>query len=92
MIEGEEQKITSANVDAKKADGNPAALRLLGVEGELGANLGLNADWAYQILKQVGNYSESFERNVGMDSPLKLARGINASWRDGGIMYAPAMR
>ena len=92
MIEAEEQKVTSANASDMKANGNPANKRLLGSEGELGANLGLSADWAYNIITQVGNYSESFERNVGMDSPLKLARGINASWRDGGILYAPAMR
>ena len=74
------------------ANGSPSHKRLLGAEGELGGNLGLSSDWAYQILKQVGNYAESFERNVGMGSPLQLERGINASWRDGGIMYAPAMR
>ena len=92
MIEGEEQGVTAANADDLKANGNPANLRLLGTEGELGANLGLDAEWAYRILTQVGNYAESFERNVGMDSPLQLERGINASWRDGGILYAPAMR
>jgi general L-amino acid transport system substrate-binding protein len=91
-IEGEYQGVTSANVDAKKADGSPANKRLLGVEGDLGKKLGLNDDWAYQVIKQVGNYSESFERNVGMDSPLKIARGLNAQWTDGGILYSPAMR
>lgn len=92
MIEAEEQGITSANAKDKISSGSPANKRLLGAEGELGANLGLSADWAYQIITQVGNYSESFERNVGMESPLKLERGINASWRNGGILYAPAMR
>lgn len=92
MIEAEEQGVTSANADDLKANGNPANLRLLGAEGELGANLGLDAEWAYRIITQVGNYAESFERNVGMDSPLQLERGLNASWRDGGILYAPAMR
>jgi general L-amino acid transport system substrate-binding protein len=92
MIEAEEQGVTASNAADKKANGNPANKRLLGAEGELGANLGLGADWAYQIVTQVGNYSESFERNVGKGSPLKLERGLNASWRNGGILYAPAMR
>jgi len=52
----------------------------------------LSADWAYQVIKQVGNYSESFERNVGQGSPLQIARGLNALWKDGGILYSPAMR
>ena len=92
MIEAEEQGVTSMNAGEKMKDGNPANKRLLGAEGELGANLGLDAEWAYRIVTQVGNYAESFERNVGMGSPLKLERGLNASWRDGGILYAPAMR
>ena len=54
--------------------------------------MGLSADWAYQIVKQVGNYGESFERNVGMDSPLEIERGLNALWTDGGIQYAPPIR
>ncbi len=92
MIEAEEQGVTSSNAAKMRDSGNPANKRLLGSEGELGANLGLSADWAYNIITQVGNYSESFERNVGMGSPLKLERGINASWKNGGILYAPAMR
>ena len=91
-IEGEAQGVTSANADDKKANGKPANKRLLGTEGELGKNLGLSADWAYNVIKQVGNYSESFERNVGMDSPLKISRGLNAQWNQGGILYSPAMR
>ncbi|PWQ97409.1 amino acid ABC transporter substrate-binding protein [Leucothrix arctica] len=91
-IEGEAQGVTSANVDEMKEKGKPANKRLLGVEGELGKNMGLSADWAYNIIKQVGNYSESFERNVGMDSPLKISRGLNAQWNKGGILYSPAMR
>ena len=91
-IEGEEQGVTSANVDDMRANGSPENKRLLGSEDELGKKLGLSADWAYQIIKQVGNYEESFERNVGMGSPLKIARGLNALWRDGGILYSPAMR
>lgn len=92
MIEAEEQGVTSANAGEKMKSGSPDNMRLLGAEGELGANLGLDNEWAYRIVTQVGNYSESFERNVGMGSPLKLERGINALWNQGGIMYAPAMR
>ena len=92
LIEGEYQGVSSANVDQIKKSGKPSQLRLLGVEGQLGQNLGLSADWAYQIIKQVGNYSESFERNVGQGSPLKIARGLNAPWNKGGILYSPAMR
>ena len=92
MIEGEYQGVSSKNVDDIKKSGKPSQLRLLGVEGKLGANLGLSADWAYQIIKQVGNYEESFERNVGQGSPLKIARGLNAQWNKGGILYSPAMR
>ena len=92
MLEAEEQGINSGNVDDKKANGNPDNKRLMGAEGELGANLGLGADWAYQIVKQVGNYAESYERNVGKDSPLGLGRGVNALWKDGGLMYPHAMR
>jgi len=92
MIEAEEQGVSSANAGDMMKDGNPANKRLLGAEGELGTNLGLDNEWAYRIVTQVGNYSESFERNVGMGSPLKLERGINALWNKGGILYAPAMR
>ena len=92
MIEGEFQGVSSANVDSVKASGKPAQKRLLGVEGKLGENLGLSADWAYQVIKQVGNYSESFERNVGSGSPLKISRGLKAQWNQGGILYSPAMR
>ncbi len=92
LIEAEEQGVTAANVDDKLANGKPANKRLLGGEGELGKNLGISADWAYQVIKQVGNYSESFERNVGQGSSLKLGRGVNALWKDGGILYSPAMR
>jgi general L-amino acid transport system substrate-binding protein len=52
----------------------------------------LNKKWSYNIIKQVGNYSESFERNIGMDSPVKIARGLNALWKDGGILYSPPFR
>ena len=92
MIEGEFQGVDSKNADELKTKGNPEQKRLLGTEGDLGQKLGLSADWAYQIIKQVGNYAESFERNVGQDSPLKIKRGLNAQWNKGGILYSPAMR
>jgi general L-amino acid transport system substrate-binding protein len=91
-IEGEFQGVTSVNASDLKAKGNPGQKRLLGSEGDLGQKLGLSADWAYQAIKQVGNYSESFERNVGQGSPLKISRGLNAQWNKGGILYSPAMR
>jgi general L-amino acid transport system substrate-binding protein len=92
MIIAEELGVTSKNVDEMKGSTNPEILRLLGVEGDMGAQLGLGSDWAYNIIKQIGNYSESFERNVGVNTPLALERGLNALWTDGGILYAPPMR
>ncbi len=91
-IEGEYQGVTSKNADDLRKNGNPGQKRLLGSEGDLGKKLGLSADWAYNVITQVGNYAESFEKNVGMDSPLKISRGLNAQWTDGGILYSPAMR
>ena len=92
MINAEELGVTSANIDEMKSSNNPAVLRLLGVEGSFGSDLGLANDWAYQIIKQVGNYGESFDRNVGPNTPLGIARGLNAQWYDGGILYAPPIR
>ena len=92
MITAEELGVTSANVDAKKKSKDAETLRLLGVKGKLGAALGLDNDWAYQIIKQIGNYGEVFDRNVGAGSPLKLARGINAMWTKGGLIYSPPFK
>ena len=92
MINAEELGVTSQNVDEMKTSKNPNVHRLLGLEGDKGKTLGIPDDWGYQIIKQVGNYSESFERNVGQGSPLKIARGLNALWKDGGIQYAPPIR
>jgi general L-amino acid transport system substrate-binding protein len=93
MIEAEEYGITSANVDELKAkSANPNIKRILGVTPGAGQNMGLSDGWAYNIIKQVGNYGESFERNVGQDSPLKLQRGLNAQWNKGGLMYALPIR
>jgi general L-amino acid transport system substrate-binding protein len=92
MVTAEELGITAANVDQHLASTNPEIKRLLGKEGEFGKDIGLNADWAYQIIKKVGNYGESFDRNVGEGSRLKIARGINAQWTKGGLQYAPPIR
>jgi general L-amino acid transport system substrate-binding protein len=93
MLIGEEKGITQANVDDVKAKSeDPEVRRLLGVEDEMGKMTGLSNDWAYNILKQVGNYGESFERNVGQKTPLGLARGLNELWSKGGLQYAPPVR
>jgi len=92
LITAEELGVTQANVDEKRKSDNPAIRRLLGVEGSFGEGLGLTNDWAYRIIKQVGNYGEIFERNVGMGSPIKIARGLNALWNKGGLQYAPPIR
>jgi general L-amino acid transport system substrate-binding protein len=89
MMQAEELGITSQNADEKKASGNADAKRLLGATDQLGKTLGLDDDWAYRIIKQVGNYGEVFERNLGAGSPLKLERGLNALWTNGGLLYAP---
>jgi len=92
MIGAEELGITSKNVDEQLKSTNPNVQRLLGVTAGAGKNLGLDEKWAYNIIKQVGNYGESFERNVGQGSPLKIQRGLNAQWTDGGLMYALPVR
>ena len=92
-VTAEEKGVTSANVDDMKASSkDPEVLRLLGVEGNQGAELGLSADWAYNIIKSVGNYGEIFERNIGVNTPIGLARGLNALWTDGGLQYSPPFR
>ncbi|MEE9447552.1 MAG: amino acid ABC transporter substrate-binding protein [Arenicellales bacterium] len=92
MVNAEEMGITSANVDEMAASDNPSIQRQLGGSGDLGAMLGISNDFCHKIIKQVGNYGESFERNVGPDTPLGLARGLNALWNNGGLMYAPPAR
>ncbi|MCG8419235.1 MAG: amino acid ABC transporter substrate-binding protein [Proteobacteria bacterium] len=92
VINAEELGVTSQNVDQMKSSNNPEIKRLLGVTGDMGAKLGLDGSWALQAIKQVGNYSEIFERNVGSGSPLKISRGLNALWNKGGIMFAPPIR
>ena len=91
-ITAEELGVTSANVDQQKSSNNPEVRRLLGVDGSQGSELGLSNDWAYQIIKQIGNYGEIFERNIGVNTPLGIARGLNALWTVGGFIYAPPSR
>ena len=92
LLTAEELGVTQANVDEKLKSDNPAIRRLLGVEGDFGKGLGLTNDWAYRIIKAVGNYGEIFDRNVGKDSPIKISRGLNALWNKGGLQYAPPIR
>lgn len=92
MLTAEEAGVTSKNVDAMLKTDNPDVRRLLGVEGQMGENLGLKKDFAYNIIKQVGNYGEAFEATVGEGSPLKIKRGYNALWTKGGLQYAPPFR
>ena len=92
MMSAEELGVTSANADDMKASTDAETVRLLGGKGNLGETLGLDNDWAYRIVKHVGNYGEVFERNVGDGSPLKLARGINSLWTQGGLLYAPPFK
>jgi general L-amino acid transport system substrate-binding protein len=93
MLQAEEFGITSENVEKVKAEStNPDVQRFLGVIEEKGKELGLPNDFAVVVIKQVGNYADSFNRNVGPDTPLKIERGLNALWKDGGLMYNPPFR
>ena len=92
LLVAEELGVTSQNVDAMLKSDLPAVRHLLGVEGKTGEMLGLPKDWAYQMVKQVGNYGEIFERNIGMNTPLKIERGLNAQWNKGGLMYGLPVR
>ena len=92
MIEAEELGITSANADAMKTSENPAIKRLVGSEGETGTALALDQEWSLRIIKQVGNYGESYERNVGPNTAIGLTRGPNEMWTKGGLLYANPTR
>ncbi|GAB4539108.1 MAG: amino acid ABC transporter substrate-binding protein [Anaerolineales bacterium] len=93
MIAAEEYGVNSTNVDQMKASAtNPEIKRMLGVEGEMGAKLGLSNDWAYNIIKLVGNYEEVYNRNLGPDTPTYIPRGYNALYNQGGLLYAPPIR
>lgn len=90
LITAEELGVTSENVDDMRANSkNPEIRRLLGVQGDFGKPMGIDKDWAYRAIKQVGNYGEMYDRNV---KPLGLERGLNALWTQGGILYSPPFR
>lgn len=92
MINAEELGITSQNVDEMLKSTNPVIQRFLGVTPGNGAAIGLDEKWVYNIIKQVGNYGEVFERNVGVNTTLGLERGLNALWTHGGLMYSPPFK
>ena len=93
MITAEELGITSKNAASlAKTSKNPEIQRILGVNSNLGKMLGLDPKWAYNIITQVGNYGESFEKHLGVNTPLGIKRGVNALWNDGGILYSPPFR
>jgi general L-amino acid transport system substrate-binding protein len=89
MIEAEELGLSSKNIDQQVKTGNPSIQRFVGTSGDLGKGLGLDNRWAYQIVRQVGNYGESFDANL---KPLGFERGLNRQWSQGGLMYAPPIR
>jgi len=92
MISAEELGVTSENADEMKDAENPEIRRLLGTEGDMGEMLGLPSDFAYNAITMVGNYGEVFEKHIGVNTPLGLERGLNAQWKDGGILYSPPFR
>jgi general L-amino acid transport system substrate-binding protein len=89
MIDAEELGLTSKTIDQQEKSANPVVQRFAGASGEFGKMLGIDKRWAYKIIKQVGNYGESFERNL---TPLGVSRGVNKLWNQGGLMYAPPLR
>ena len=92
MLNAEELGVTKANVDERLKSTVPEVRRLLGVEGDYGKALGLTPDWGFRIIKHVGNYGDSFNRNLGEGSRLKIKRGLNALWNKGGLQYGPPVR
>jgi general L-amino acid transport system substrate-binding protein len=92
MINAEEMGITSKNLDEKMKSKDPMVQRFLGVIEGNGKSLGLDEKWAYNVIKQVGNYGEVFERNVGVNTTLGIERGLNALWTNGGLMYSPPFK
>lgn len=92
MIDAEELGLTSENIVGMKKSKDPRILSFIGKEGAKGISLGLKNDWAFQIIKQVGNYGESYEKNIGQGSALQGDRGLNTLWKKGGLLYAPPLR
>ncbi len=93
LVSAEELGITSANIaEMSKGTNNPEINRILGTEGNLGEMMGLSSDWAMNAIAAGGNYGELFEKNIGENTAIGLARGLNAQWTDGGLMYSPPFR
>jgi general L-amino acid transport system substrate-binding protein len=93
LLDADELGVTQKNIDEMVGSDNPEVKRLLGVgDDDFGTPIGLTKDWAYRVIKGVGNYGEMFDRNVGPNTPLGLQPGLNALWKDGGIQYAPPIR
>jgi general L-amino acid transport system substrate-binding protein len=92
LLNAEELGVTQANLEEMKNSENPEIRRLVGTEGTFGEGIGLTNDWAANIIKAVGNYGEIFERNIGQGSELKIERGLNALWNQGGLQYGPPIR
>jgi general L-amino acid transport system substrate-binding protein len=91
-IQAEELGIDSTNVDSFVGSEDPVIQNLLGDTGDLGVAMGLSTDWCYQVIKQVGNYGEIYDRNLGPDTPFDLPRGLNELWTEGGLLYSPPFR
>jgi general L-amino acid transport system substrate-binding protein len=94
LIAAEEAGLTQGNVagHAAKAGSNVDINRMVGTEGDFGSMIGLDKQWAVRAISAVGNYGEIFERNIGVNTGLGLARGLNAQWTNGGILYSPPVR
>jgi general L-amino acid transport system substrate-binding protein len=92
LVNAEELGVNASNVDKMRSNENQEIRRLLGTDGTFGEDIGLGNDWAANAIRAVGNYGEIFDRNVGADSDLQIARGLNALWVNGGIQYAPPIR
>ena len=92
LIQAEEYGITQENVDTFLESDDPEVRRFLGVEGDLGEQLGLSSDFVYQVIKGVGNYGEIYDRHLGPDTVFDLERGLNSLWTDGGLLYSPPFR
>ena len=92
LLEAEELGLTQGNITSRKADADPVVQRFMGSTEDMGKLLGLDRQWAVRIVQTTGNYGEMFERHVGQQSPLKLPRGLNRLWHQGGLMYAPPIR
>jgi len=92
MVDAEELGVNQKNVDEMAKSDKPDLKRAFGTDGNLGEQLGLTKDWFGRIIKAVGNYGESYDRNVGTGSKLQIARGLNQLWNKGGIQYAPPIR